>query len=998
MQFFVQATQTLTAAPFSLGYAFRQGDVPAGSSLGSGDARLQVQVRNRWPDGSLKFALLSGELALEAGKLVAVRLNRSGVQASGTAIGLAELKRTGLVAEVSCGAFGNAVWRDTDWDAPFQTWVSGPLMSSWVFRKPVGADAHLTAWLELRLYASGALELLPWVENGYLLVAGPTNKSANYSFSLNGTQRFSALIDLKHHQRTPLIRGNSLSYWLGTDPEVALRHDALYLQSTELVPSYYARMPASAAALARLSASYEPLQAGDFRYDGDSMAASGYQEPIGLLPQHDTCYLVADVGNTYAAVVRNGYSAGRYPIHYRDESTQRPPRFSQRPNLVLADGSGFKDNGSSTRNQRTPSISGTLPPTWDIAHSPSVGFLAYLLTGRWYFMEEVQFAATTNYLGNGDNALLREGSLGIVKTSVQAWQTRSCAWNWRSLVQALCVTPDDDTSGLREEFVRSVEANISHFHARYVAQPNNPFGWILPGETYNNSLQFGACWQQDFVTAAFGYSLGLRLPIANASQQQLTSFFAWKAQSVVRRLGERSGFWYINGAPFTMSISPAAVPDYAGGRGPWYSSDAEVYAATYASPPSWLGATEGTLAGEFMPGERAMWGNLMPALAYAVRHGAPGALSAYNRVQSARNWPALRDAFNVNPVWGVRPSVQQPTWLQGQPLNRWIEIPGTSGAGGSAIDAYSGMAYNEGSNEILIAAAGGHNDAADNRVVSLRLTDDAPKWQLRMASSTETQRDVAYYSDGKPSSRHIYQSMHYVPQVNRLIHFGLRAAFGNAFNFAKVDAFNLDTNTWDPQGTWADAPPGEYGACLVRATGELWTTNLKRWSPRTRTWDAPITQRTRELVRWPMSHDSRRNQLFVLQWGEGQGFDGQLGMQASRVPLSGNQQFSVTFRSSPALTQWLEEKPTYAAMDYDPDNDRFLFYSGQGAAAGRVYAIQIGEGSEPWDMSLLAVTPGITPVPVRDSGVHNRFRYVPALKGFVLLARRDANLYFLRTA
>jgi hypothetical protein len=308
------------------------------------------------------------------------------------------------------------------------------------------------------------------------------------------------------------------------------------------------------------------------------------------------------------------------------------------------------------------------------------------------------------------------------------------------------------------------------------------------------------------------------------------------------------------------------------------------------------------------------------------------------------------------------------------------------------------MAYNEGSNEILIAAAGGHTDAADNRVVSLRLTDDAPKWQQRMASSTDFQRDVAYYQDGKPSSRHIYQSMHYVPQVNRLIHFGLRAAFGAAFNFAKVDAFNLDTNTWDPPGTWPDAPTGEYGACLVRATGELWTTNLKRWSPRTRTWDAPITQRTRELVRWPMSHDSRRNQLFVLQWGEGQGFDGQLGMQASRVPLSGNQQFSVTFRSSPALTQWLEEKPTYAAMDYDPDNDRFLFYSGQGAAAGRVYAIQIGEGSEPWDMSLLAVTPGITPVPVRDSGVHNRFRYVPALKGFVLLARRDANLYFLRTA
>ena len=32
-------------------------------------------------------------------------------------------------------------------------------MSSWVYRKQVGSDAHLVAWMEVRLYVAGAVEL-----------------------------------------------------------------------------------------------------------------------------------------------------------------------------------------------------------------------------------------------------------------------------------------------------------------------------------------------------------------------------------------------------------------------------------------------------------------------------------------------------------------------------------------------------------------------------------------------------------------------------------------------------------------------------------------------------------------------------------------------------------------------------------------------------------------------------------------------------------------------
>lgn len=51
------------------------------------------------------------------------------------------------------------------------------------------------------------------------------------------------------------------------------------------------------------------------------------------------------------------------------------------------------------------------------------------------------------------------------------------------------------------------------------------------------------------------------------------------------------------------------------------------------------------------------------------------------------------------------------------------------------------------------------------------------------------------------------------------------------------------------------------------------------------------------------------------------------------------------------------------------------------------------------DIGLLALGVGsMTPPPSPGSGVNNRFRYVPGLSGFVLLANGASNLQFLRTA
>jgi hypothetical protein len=122
-------------------------------------------------------------------------------------------------------------------------------------------------------------------------------------------------------------------------------------------------------------------------------------------------------------------------------------------------------------------------------------------------------------------------------------------------------------------------------------------------------------------------------------------------------------------------------------------------------------------------------------------------------------------------------------------------------------------------------------------------------------------------------------------------------------------------------------------------------------------------------------------------------------VSAVRVPVQGNECIQVTFKPGDALEQFKKDKPVYSGMDYDPDNDRFLFYNGvEKQDAGRIYVIKPNEGNV-WEMSLFAFGPGSAPPPASGgAGINNRFRHAPQLRGFVLLASGKADLYFIRTA
>ncbi len=668
MSFSVSAPTAQTLAPVALGFAFRRGDVPAGSSVAASIGTLQVTPRNVWPDGSLKFAQLVWRGAVGP---AATQVQLSvGTPTSGAALTLADLQATGIVASIACGGFGTVTWSGADWATPFpvapgQTaWVSGPVMSSWIYRKPVGSDAHLVAWLEVRLYAGGAVEVLPWIENGYLRVPAPTNKNATYTFTLGGTQRFTGAINLLNRTRTVLLSGTAVSHWLGANPDVTVKHATRYLMSTDLVPSYFATVADSADVLTTQVTSFVPLQQGNWP---TGMGAAGSSPSIGLLPEWDVLYLTSNSPIPWKSLQFNAYSAGRYGIYYRDETTNRPANPQSYPTLCLPanNTSGITACGASSADNYCPDVPGgvtdqTRPPYYQNTHTPSMGYLAYLVTGRFYHLETAQFHAVINWLKQSD---VNRGTGGILKTNAGACTVRGAAWSLRTLFQAASITPSTDP--LYNVFVSSVQANIDYLHTRYVANPNqNPFGFVTPYGDYTQNgdgILFEAPWMQDFHTGTIGYGVLLGMPITTGHQTKLSEFFQWRGKNVVGRLqGTGATEWlYRDATPYVIAFGPSDTLDFDTGAGPWYPNWGAIYNATFAEPQA--GGSPGPrVEGDLRTGHpedaESYWGDFQPAMAYAVRLGVPGAATGYARVTATPAWANLLLEYNKHPVWSVSPT------------------------------------------------------------------------------------------------------------------------------------------------------------------------------------------------------------------------------------------------------------------------------------------------------------------------------------------------------
>ena len=272
-------------------------------------------------------------------------------------------------------------------------------------------------------------------------------------------------------------------------------------------------------------------------------------------------------------------------------------------------------------------------------------------------MEETQFAATLVYLKQNDYT--RQFSKGLLLSNAGANTTRGAAWGLRTYIHAALATPDDDP--LKVGFLHIIDENIAFYHARYIAKANNPQGVVAPYSDYTagDDVYRHAIWMEDFFTAVFGYLLDVKAyhPSQNKKAQE---FFNWKARSIVARLGPpdiSTAYDFRDAAAYTMAVAPADSVNWESGNGPWYANWGGIYHAT-------LGENAGTaitnqLRGGYFPDATSYWGNLLPAIAYAVTHQVTGAEAAYARLTNASNWTEFLTNANEAPVWSVKPTERE---------------------------------------------------------------------------------------------------------------------------------------------------------------------------------------------------------------------------------------------------------------------------------------------------------------------------------------------------
>jgi len=136
-------------------------------------------------------------------------------------------------------------------------------------------------------------------------------------------------------------------------------------------------------------------------------------------------------------VLSGGDLAGSWPIHVRDSRTQRLLTIDQRPDFRLDERGKDRPRWQPDRKPRPAGAPRLVP---DCAHQPSLGYVPYLLTGDFYYLEEAYFRA--NYCLLAQGPVPRQRDRGLM-----ADQIRGNAWGLRNIADACWIAPDGDPEG-----------------------------------------------------------------------------------------------------------------------------------------------------------------------------------------------------------------------------------------------------------------------------------------------------------------------------------------------------------------------------------------------------------------------------------------------------------------------------------------------------------------------------------------------------------------------
>jgi hypothetical protein len=612
--------------PYTIGYAFAKGAFPAATALTVDQGTAQIVVKRQWNDGSIKHVVVSGHVSILGGTQ-AIQIS-AGTPTGGSTLTAANIASAAPQASVQCGAIGTVSLTSLLAAAPFRTWVSGPEMVECHYRGPVGTDATLVVWFHVRLYRSGKIWIRAFCENGYI---DKTNANKTYlpTVTIGGTARYNPGTNLTHYANTRW----DVEGWVSGDPQITPKHNVAQLISTRLVPNYWKRNP-SAAALNGLGQSYTPMSRVGWTAQSQD---TGFQNAIGLLPLWDALYGSSSDPRAYKAVVASSRSLGSYPIVWRDSIDNLPTRPSARQTWTVLGNNGGGVDGLAAG-----------PLNWDLAHHGSGGYLAYLITGDYYHLETMQHQAAMCYLSNSS-------SRGAGTSRRLLGQSRAMAWSLRTVGQLAGIGPSDSVTS---DYAALLGGNMAFWRSKLPdVTTQNPLGILYSFEIAQPAYEFGhtAVWQQNFAVQTLGFLSDID-PLADLTALKLVRdyYYRWP----VGLLGGEGplNYCFTQASAYTIKIASGVLPD-GSNLSTCFTSWGAVFQANFGAANGTCGTTlQGASGGDPASAAEGYYGNLMPAIAYAVDHGATDAAAAWARFSHASNWTSVENSgFGDIPIWGIVP-------------------------------------------------------------------------------------------------------------------------------------------------------------------------------------------------------------------------------------------------------------------------------------------------------------------------------------------------------
>ena len=663
--------------PFTFGQVFAPGQLRKNEQLAARGADgallpLQTDIKATHGDGSVRHAIVSGILPrLGANRSDTLRLVQTGAAPSKAPATPRALLERGLTAGVKVtidGVAYSASLNDALLARP-AVWLAGPVAQEWrapaPLRNAAGA-AHplLGAGFAVRWYPGlerqARVEVV--LENTKTFQAGMRNLTYDVEIEVGGraVARHTGLLHYHH------ARWRQLAWWdPARAPEVQLRHDVAALIASRAVPNYDQDIVPAESALAALSKRLDKKADGPMTIGPVTayMGTAGGRPDIGPLPGWSVMYLLSQDVRAEDAMLAAAEGSGSWSVHYRDEKTGYPVRTDNAANRRIS----THINMAHTGPLPVPRCAGgerdacKNPNNSDTAHQPSLVYLPYLLSGDYYYLEELQFWAASNPLATDPN------NSGLGQGLVRWQQLRGQAWSLRTLGHAAYITPDDHP--LKGYFTRQLDNNLAYYHQIFVTAKPNRLGVYDGSGDKAFRINQSAPWQDDFLTWSFGHLVELGFTRA-------LPILRWKAAYPVGRMSA-PGYCWIQGAAYTLKIRDQP-------KAPVYPSFAALYQANFSGPTvriddgkkashpdgsryidqpcaspqqaEWLSAA---LKRGWQPGRMSGYAdsalgypsNMQPALAAAVDTGVPDAAEAWRRFEAR----TVKPDYSKSPQWAIIP-------------------------------------------------------------------------------------------------------------------------------------------------------------------------------------------------------------------------------------------------------------------------------------------------------------------------------------------------------